>query len=75
MPVVSVQIPEGSFTQEQKRDLVAKVTDVVVEVEGIPELRPAVMVLINEIADGGWGTGGRAPTLDQMKQKYGRVGT
>jgi 4-oxalocrotonate tautomerase len=70
MPVITVQVPEGSYTPEMKRDLVARVTDVVVDVEGIPALRPAVTVLIQEIPDGGWGSGGRAVTLAQMNQIY-----
>jgi 4-oxalocrotonate tautomerase len=74
MPVVNVQIPEGSYTPEMKQDLVARFTDAILEVEGIPALKPAVTVLINEVADGGWGAGGRAVTLEQMRQKYGVVG-
>ena len=71
MPVVNVQVPEGFYTPEMKQNLVAKFTDAVVEIEGIPALRPSVTVLINEIGDGGWGSGGRAATLAQMKEKYG----
>jgi phenylpyruvate tautomerase PptA (4-oxalocrotonate tautomerase family) len=29
-----------------------------------------VTVLITEIADGRWGTGGHAATLEQMKQRF-----
>jgi 4-oxalocrotonate tautomerase len=70
MPVVNLQIPEGSYTPEMKRQIVAKITDAVIDVEGIPELRPHVTVLITEITDGGWGTGGHAATLDQMKRQF-----
>jgi 4-oxalocrotonate tautomerase len=71
MPVVNVQVPAGFYTPQMKQDLVAKFTDAIVEVEGIPALKPAVTVLINEVADGGWGTGGHAATLEQMKKKFG----
>jgi 4-oxalocrotonate tautomerase len=71
MPVITVQVPEGSYTPQMKRDLVARFTDAIVEIEGIPALKPAVTVLITEVADGGWGAGGRAITLEQMKNAYG----
>jgi phenylpyruvate tautomerase PptA (4-oxalocrotonate tautomerase family) len=34
-------------------------------------LRRSTTVLLNEIVDGGWGSGGTAATLAQMKEKYG----
>jgi 4-oxalocrotonate tautomerase len=71
MPVVNVQVPEGLYTPQMKQDLVGKFTDAIVEVEGIPALKPHVTVLIHEVADGGWGTGGRAATLEQMKRTFG----
>jgi 4-oxalocrotonate tautomerase len=71
MPVVTLQIPEGSYTPEMKQQIVAKITDAVVEVEGIPQLRPYVTVLVTEVTDGGWGAGGRAATLEQMKRQFG----
>jgi 4-oxalocrotonate tautomerase len=74
MPVVNVQVPEGFYSPQMKQDLVGKITDAIVEVEGIPELKPAVTVLITEVQDGGWGSGGHAATLEQMKHKYGLTG-
>jgi 4-oxalocrotonate tautomerase len=70
MPVVTLQVPEGVYTAEMKREIVAKITDAVIEVEGVPQLRPHVTVLVTEVTDGGWGTGGRALTLEQMKQQF-----
>lgn len=66
MPLVQISVPQGALTQSQKQQLVSRITDVVVDVEGIPQLRPSVHVLINEVADGGWGVGGRAWTLDAL---------
>jgi 4-oxalocrotonate tautomerase len=70
MPVVTLQVPEGVYTAEMKKEIVAKITDAVIEVEGVPQLRPHVTVLVTEVADGGWGAGGRALTLEQMKQQF-----
>jgi 4-oxalocrotonate tautomerase len=71
MPVITVQVPQGSYTPEMKSDLVARFTDAIVDIEGIPALKPTVTVLIIEVADGGWGAGGHAITLEQMKHIYG----
>lgn len=67
MPLVQIAVPAGSLTAEQKAAMVAKVTDACVEAEGIPAVRQFTWVQINEIADGGWGMGGHALTLAQMK--------
>jgi 4-oxalocrotonate tautomerase len=67
MPLVQISVPAGSLSQEQKALMVAKVTDACVEAEGLPAVRQFTWVHINEVPDGGWGMGGRAPTLDQLK--------
>ena len=66
MPVVQISVPAGSLTDEQKQRMVAGVTDVVVDVEGLPQVRAGTYVLINEVPDGGWGIGGKAWTLEEM---------
>jgi 4-oxalocrotonate tautomerase len=67
MPVVTIQVPENSLNPEKKADMIRKVTDAVVEVEGIPELRATTYVLIQEVRDGGWGRGGQAHTVEALK--------
>jgi 4-oxalocrotonate tautomerase len=63
MPLVQISIPAGSLSAEKKRLMIEKVTDAVVEAEGLP-VRAGTWVHINEVPDGGWGTGGRAWTLE-----------
>lgn len=72
MPVVTIQVPQGSLTQEKRNAMVKKVTDAVVEAEELPAARPYVYVLIQEIADGGWGMGGKAFTLADLKSALPR---
>jgi 4-oxalocrotonate tautomerase len=67
MPVVTVQVPAGALDATQKATMIAKVTDAVVEAEGLPAIRPSVHVLIEEVPDGGYGIGGHA--LDVAKAK------
>jgi 4-oxalocrotonate tautomerase len=71
MPVVQVSIPAGVLSTDQKQQVISRITDVLVDVEGIPQLRAAVHVLINEVADGGWGTGGKAWTLQALQAAFG----
>lgn len=59
MPVVTVNVPQGARSAEQTSALVTKITDVVVEVEGKPALRPYNYELIDDLAPGGNGVGGR----------------
>jgi len=67
IPIVSVQIPAGALSETQKGALIAKVTDVVVEVEGFPAIRPSVHVLIEEVPAGGYGIGGKALDVEKAK--------
>ena len=67
MPVVTIQVPAGALDAGKKSTMIRKVTDAVVEAEGIPEVRKGTLALIEEVPDGGWGIGGRAFTLDAMK--------
>ena len=67
MPVVTIQVPAGALDAEKKSTMIARVTDAVVEAEGIPAVRSGTLVLIEEVPDGGWGIGGRAITLEKMK--------
>lgn len=71
MPLIQVSVPAGSLSPEQKTALVAKITDVMVEVEGFPEVRQGTWVHINEVPDGGWGRAGKVTTLAQFQQLFG----
>lgn len=69
MPHVQISVPAGSLSQKQKATMIEKVTDAVVEAEGIP-VRPVVVVNILEVPDGGWGSGGKAVTLADLQAAY-----
>ena len=57
MPFVNVKLLEGVFTEEQKRDIVCKVTDTMVDVAG-ERMRPNIWVVVEEVKSGYWGVGG-----------------
>jgi len=58
MPLVDIHVIKGAFTPEQKRAMIAKVTDAMVEVEG-ENLRQVTWVKINEVEGGNWAIGGQ----------------
>ncbi|MDP3739066.1 MAG: 4-oxalocrotonate tautomerase family protein [Hyphomonadaceae bacterium] len=66
MPLVTIEVIRGVFTDDQKRDLIERVTDAVVSVEGEP-LRGVTWVRIQEIQQGDWAIGGRLMDAAQVR--------
>ena len=67
MPLVTVKLAAGAFTEKQKHDLAARLTDVMVAFEGSEAFREMTWVLVEEIQRDGWHIGGQPffgpPTL------------
>ena len=58
MPLIQVSLIEGVFTPEQKQQIIHKLTNAMVEVEG--EARRGVTgVAIQDVRSGEWGFGGQ----------------
>ncbi|HXX25878.1 MAG TPA: tautomerase family protein [Pseudolabrys sp.] len=66
MPLVDIQLIEGVFDKAQKQELIRKVTDAVVAVEG-ESLRNVTWVRVLEVASGEWGIGGKGLTAADVK--------
>lgn len=66
MPFVNIRTIEGVFTPEQKQEMIRRVTDAVVRVEG-ERLRHLTWVVIEEVKSGDWGVGGNAVTTADVK--------
>jgi 4-oxalocrotonate tautomerase len=58
MPLVTIDVIKNVFTDDQKKDLIGKVTEAMVEVEG-EAMRPVTWVRIMEVEQGDWGIGGQ----------------
>lgn len=58
MPLVNIEVIKGVFTPHQKRELINKVTDAMVSVEG-EALRGVTWVRIQEFEQGDWAIGGK----------------
>ena len=57
MPMVTIDVIKDVFTPAQKAEMIEKVTDTMVTLEG-EALRPVTWVRINEFEQGDWGIGG-----------------
>jgi 4-oxalocrotonate tautomerase len=58
MPLVTIEVIKDVFTPEQKKELIEKVTDAMLAVEG-EAMRPVTWVKINEIEQNDWAVGGQ----------------
>ncbi|MFC8358556.1 tautomerase family protein [Streptomyces griseorubiginosus] len=62
MPFANFKVPEKTLTPEQKEQIVTRTTELYVELYG-ERARDNTMVLVEEVADGGWGIAGTVLTL------------
>jgi 4-oxalocrotonate tautomerase len=58
MPLVNIDVIKDVFTAAQKKELIAKVTEAMIQVEG-ENMRPVTWVRINEFESGDWAIGGK----------------
>jgi 4-oxalocrotonate tautomerase len=66
MPLIEVKVIEGVFTESQKRQIVQKLTDAMVSIEG-ENMRSVTMVIVEEVKSGDWGIGGKTLTTADVK--------
>jgi 4-oxalocrotonate tautomerase len=65
VPLVNIKVIENVFTPEQKQDMIARITDAMVAVEG-ENLRPVTWVVVEEVRSGDWGIGGGGLTTEAV---------
>ncbi|HTZ94374.1 MAG TPA: 4-oxalocrotonate tautomerase family protein [Streptosporangiaceae bacterium] len=66
MPFVNVKVIEGVFSADQKQDMVRRLTDAMVEIEG-ENMRPVTWVVVEEVKSGDWGIAGNPLTTADVK--------
>ncbi len=59
MPLVTIDVIKDVFTPAQKQDLIDKVTEAMIEVEG-ESFRPVTWVRVQESEQGDWAIGGKS---------------
>ena len=66
MPFVNVKVIEGVFSADQKQDMVRRLTDTMVEIEG-ENMRPVTWVVVEEVKSGDWGIAGNPLSTSDVK--------
>ena len=66
MPLVDIEVIEGVFDSAQKAQMIEKVTNAMVEVEG-EAMRAVTWVRVKEVRSGQWGIGGNTPSAADIK--------
>lgn len=61
MPLVTVDVIKNVFTPAQKQDIISKVTEAMIAVEG-ENMRQVTWVRVNEVEEGDWAIGGQPLT-------------
>ena len=67
MPLIEVHLIENVFDHAQKKQIIEKLTDAMVAVEG-ENMRGVTWVKISEVASGEWGIGGQPLTAEAVKE-------
>jgi 4-oxalocrotonate tautomerase len=65
MPFANFKFPEGVVDAARKEEIIHRTTAMFVEYFG-EQARPYSMVLVEEVADGGWGRADETRTLAKM---------
>jgi 4-oxalocrotonate tautomerase len=66
MPLIQVKLIEEVFTPAQKKDMITKLTDAMVAIEG-EKMRGVTWVIIEDVRSGEWGIGGQAMTTEAVR--------
>jgi 4-oxalocrotonate tautomerase len=66
MPLINVKVIEGVFSDSQKQEMVKKLTDAMVSIEG-ENMRQVTWVVVEEVKSGDWGVGGTPLTTEAVK--------
>jgi 4-oxalocrotonate tautomerase len=66
MPLIQVKVIENVFTAEQKQQIVRRLTDAMVSVEG-ENMRPVTWCVVEEVRSGDWGIAANPLTTSDVK--------
>jgi 4-oxalocrotonate tautomerase len=66
MPLLTVKLIEGVFTAQQKQEMIRRLTDTMVSIEG-ENMRSLTLVVLEEVKSGDWGVGGNSFTTSDVK--------
>ena len=67
MPFVNVKVIDGVFTRKQKQEIVERLTETMVSIEG-ENLRQVTWVVVEEVKSGEWGIAGQPLTTEAVRK-------
>ena len=73
MPLIQVKLIENVFTADQKQQIVRRLTDALVEIEG-ENMRPVTWCVVEEVKSGDWGIAGNPLTTQDVQALAAGVG-
>ncbi|AZM58927.1 MULTISPECIES: tautomerase family protein [unclassified Streptomyces] len=65
MPFANFKVPASTVTDEDKKKIVERTTELYVEIYG-ERARATTVVLVDEVVDGGWGVAGNVLTAAML---------
>jgi 4-oxalocrotonate tautomerase len=66
MPLINVKVIEGVFSSEQKRQIIERLTEALVAIEG-ENMRQVTWCVVEEVKSGDWGIAGNAVTTEHFR--------
>jgi 4-oxalocrotonate tautomerase len=66
MPLINVKLIEDVLTPEQKGQIVERLTDAMVSIEG-ENMRGVTLVIVEEVHSGDWGIGGKPLSTEDAR--------
>jgi 4-oxalocrotonate tautomerase len=66
MPLIQVRVIKDVFSKEQKSQIISKLTDAMVSIEG-ENMRGVTWCVVEEVDSGDWGIGGQALTTSDVQ--------
>jgi 4-oxalocrotonate tautomerase len=66
MPLINVRLIQGVFSESQKQQIIERLTDAMVSIEG-ENLRPVTWCVVDEVKSGDWGIGGQGMTTEAVR--------
>jgi 4-oxalocrotonate tautomerase len=66
VPLIQVRVIKDVFSKEQKSQIISKLTDAMVSIEG-ENMRSVTWCIVEEVDSGDWGIGGQALTTADVR--------
>ena len=66
LPLIQVRVIKDVFSKEQKQQIISRLTDAMVSIEG-ENMRGVTWCVVEEVESGDWGIGGKALTTADVQ--------